>query len=73
MKTKAQRRRCHRRRLAADIDFKYFRPKMLQKAADIILEFFFLWLASASLLLLLLLLVALLVFFVCQLVASLAN
>lgn len=41
MKTKAQRRRCHRRRLAADIDFKYFRPKMLQKAADIILAFFF--------------------------------
>lgn len=37
MKTKAQRRRC----LAADIDFKYFRPKMLQKAADIILAFFF--------------------------------
>lgn len=37
MKTKAQRRRC----LAPSIsDFKYFRPKMLQKAADIILAFF---------------------------------
>lgn len=42
MKTKAQRRRCRRqRRLAPSIsDFKYFRPKMLQKAADIILAFF---------------------------------
>lgn len=33
MKTKAQRRRCHRRRLAADIDFKYFRPKNAAKGS----------------------------------------
>lgn len=70
MKTKAQRRRC----LAADIDFKYFRPENAAKGSGYNTGIFFLLcLALASLLLLLLLLGALLVFFVCQLVASLAN